>query len=152
MTTTTDTNESYEPQESWIQRYSLYLAWLVSLAATGGSLYFSEVQGFIPCDLCWYQRIFMYPQAILLGIACYRGDRRIISYLLPVNIIGLLISLYHNVEIWFPKLGEVVPCRSGIPCNFDYLNWLGFITIPLMALTAFILITILLLLGRRREA
>ncbi|MFF2089137.1 disulfide oxidoreductase [Paenibacillus sp. NPDC058174] len=136
--------------ESWSQRTGLYFAWLVSLVATGGSLYFSEIEGFIPCDLCWYQRIFMYPQAIILGIAAYRGDRRIVWYTLPLSLIGGLISLYHNIEIWFPKLGEVAPCRSGIPCNQDYLNWFGFITIPLMALAAFILITIFLLLARER--
>ncbi|MUT67046.1 disulfide oxidoreductase [Paenibacillus sp. NEAU-GSW1] len=137
--------------ETWMQKYSLYFAWIVSLAATGGSLYFSEIEGFIPCDLCWYQRIFMYPQAILLGIASYRGDRRMIGYLIPLNIVGGLISLYHNVEIWFPKLGEMAPCRSGIPCNQDYLNIGGWLTIPLMAMAAFILITIFLLLGRRKE-
>ncbi|MFX3634705.1 MAG: disulfide oxidoreductase [Candidatus Pristimantibacillus sp.] len=137
--------------ESWIRRNSLYLAWVISLVATGGSLYFSEIKLFAPCDLCWYQRIFMYPQVILLGIASYRGDRRIIGYLLPINIIGGLISLYHNVEIWFPKLGELAPCKSGVPCNVDYLNLWGFLTIPLMALAAFILIFTLLLLGRQRE-
>ncbi|WP_201000374.1 disulfide oxidoreductase [Paenibacillus glycanilyticus] len=147
MTTTTES----EIYESWFQRYGLYLAWLVALVATGGSLYFSEIRGFIPCDLCWYQRIFMYPQVILLGIAAYRGDRRIIGYVLPLSIIGMLISIYHNFEIWFPKVGDMMPCRSGIPCNYDYLNWLGFITIPLMALTAFILITILLVLGRQKS-
>lgn len=143
--TTSDRNES------WIRRNSLYLAWVISLIATGGSLYFSEIKGFAPCDLCWYQRIFMYPQVILLGIASYRGDRRIIGYLLPLNLIGGLISVYHNVEIWFPKLGELVPCKSGVPCNFDYLNLFGFLTIPLMALIAFILIFTLLRLGRNKE-
>ncbi|MFF2482533.1 disulfide oxidoreductase [Paenibacillus sp. NPDC058071] len=138
-------------RESWLQRNGLYLAWVVSLIATGGSLYFSEVKGFIPCDLCWYQRIFMYPQALLLGMAAYRGDRRMANYLLPVSLIGGLISLYHNIEIWFPKLGEMAPCRSGIPCNQDYLNWLGFITIPLMALVAFILIAGLLIAARVRN-
>lgn len=147
MTTTTET----VIDESWFQRYGLYLAWLVALVATGGSLYFSEIRGFIPCDLCWYQRIFMYPQAIILGIAAYRSDRRIIGYVLPLSVIGMLISIYHNVEIWFPKMGDMMPCRSGIPCNYDYLNWLGFITIPLMALTAFILILVFLLLGRRKS-
>ncbi|GLX70760.1 disulfide oxidoreductase [Paenibacillus glycanilyticus] len=149
MTTTTESE--FEIHESWFQRYGLYLAWLVALVATCGSLYFSEIRGFIPCDLCWYQRIFMYPLVIVLGIAAYRGDRRIIGYVLPMSIIGMLISIYHNFEIWFPKVGEMMPCRSGIPCNYDYLNWLGFITIPLMALTAFILIIIFLVLGREKN-
>lgn len=138
--------------EPWLKRNALYLAWVVSLIATGGSLYFSEVAGFLPCKLCWFQRIFMYPQVILLGIAAYRGDRSIIRYALPLSAIGGLISLYHNLEIWFPKLAEVAPCTAGVPCNVDYLNWYGFITIPLMALVAFILITILLILGRPSKA
>jgi Disulfide bond formation protein DsbB len=93
----------------------------------------------------------MYPQVILLGIAAYRSERRIIGYVLPLSVIGMLISIYHNFEIWFPKVGEMMPCRSGIPCNYDYLNWLGFITIPLMALTAFILIIVFLVLGREKS-
>ncbi|MGG4147031.1 disulfide oxidoreductase [Paenibacillus algorifonticola] len=137
------------PYESWLKRYALYFAWIVTLVATGGSLYFSEIKGFIPCDLCWYQRIFMYPQVIILGIATYRGDRNIIKYLLPINIIGLAISIFHNFEIWFPKVGELVPCRSGIPCNFDYLNWFGFLTIPMMAMIAFVLVIVFLLLARQ---
>ncbi|QAY65699.1 disulfide oxidoreductase [Paenibacillus protaetiae] len=137
-----------DARASWFARNSLYFAWIVSLAATGGSLYFSEIANYIPCNLCWFQRIFMYPQVILLGIAAYRGDRGIIRYSLPLSIIGGIISVYHNLEIWFPKLAEVAPCRAGVPCTFNYVNWFGFITIPLMALTAFVLITLCLSFGR----
>ncbi|AJY77303.1 disulfide oxidoreductase [Paenibacillus beijingensis] len=143
---------SAERTQSFASRYSLYAAWVVALVATLGSLYFSEIAGFIPCDLCWYQRIFMYPLAILLGMASYRGDRGMLVYALPIAVLGSLISLYHNAEIWFPGLARIAPCRSGIPCNVDYLNWFGFITIPLMALTAFILIIIALILGLRAGA
>lgn len=141
-------DDEYEEYEPPFRRYALYMAWVVALAATGGSLYFSEIAGYVPCNLCWFQRIFMYPQAIILGIAAYRGDRGIVRYSLPLAAVGGLISLYHNLEIWFPRLAEVAPCTSGVPCNFDYLNWLGFITIPLMALIAFIMITALLIIGR----
>lgn len=140
-----------ERPSSFAGKYSLYAAWVVALVATLGSLYFSEIAGFIPCDLCWYQRIFMYPLAILLGMASYRGDRGMYRYALPLAAVGSLVSLYHNAEIWFPALSRIAPCRSGIPCNVDYLNWLGFITIPLMALTAFILIIIVLAMGIRAE-
>lgn len=139
-----------EPQGLW-ERYRFYCAWVVALAATLGSLYLSEVAGYMPCDLCWYQRIFMYPLAVLLGIAAYRGDRQIGVYALPLAWIGIAISFYHNLLQWFPSLSGIVPCKSGVPCNQDYLNWFGFITIPLMALTAFTLILILLhVKGRRR--
>lgn len=137
------------PFLTFCNRYSLYLAWVVSLAAVGGSLYFSEVLHYVPCNLCWYQRIFMYPQVILLGMASYRNDKRLIPYLLPLSVIGGSISLYHYAEQKIPGLAKLLPCTSGVPCNQDYINWLGFITIPLLALIAFVLIASLLWIGRR---
>ena len=142
--------EAEDKPEGFWTRYRFYFAWLTALIATLGSLYLSEIQGFIPCDLCWYQRILMYPLAIILGIAVYKGDRGIARYALPLAIIGGLISLYHNVEIWNPSIAGFVPCKSGIPCNRDYLNWFGFITIPLMALSAFLIIIACLLIGSKQ--
>jgi disulfide bond formation protein DsbB len=133
---------------SFCRTYSLYLAWVVSLVAVTGSLFFSEYIGYEPCKLCWFQRIFMYPQAILLAIACYKNDRRQIPYLLPLSVIGGSISLYHYAEQKIPGLAKLLPCTSGVPCNEDYINWLGFITIPFLALIAFILIFVLLWMGR----
>ncbi|NGQ95931.1 disulfide bond formation protein B [Brevibacillus sp. SYP-B805] len=135
---------------AFCNQYALYFAWVVSLAAVAGSLYFSEVLGFIPCKLCWFQRIFMYPQAILLGIASYRNDRGIIPYLLPINIVGGSISLYHYAEQKIPGFASLLPCTAGVPCSQDYLNWLGFVTIPLLALIAFLLIAAFLWMGRDR--
>ncbi len=124
------------------------MAWAVSLVAVGGSLFFSEVLRYEPCKLCWFQRIFMYPLVILLGMACYKNDRRLIPYILPLSIVGGMISLYHYSEQKIPGLAKLLPCTVGVPCNEDYINWLGFITIPLLALIAFILITCFLWLGR----
>ncbi|SEN21154.1 disulfide bond formation protein DsbB [Lihuaxuella thermophila] len=126
------------------QAYSLYFAWIVSLVATGGSLYFSEIAGYIPCTLCWFQRIFMYPLVFLLGIASYRDDRSIIPYIYPLTIVGGLISLYHVLLQNIPGLANISPCTVGVPCHLDYIHWFGFITIPVLALTAFILISLLL--------
>lgn len=134
---------------SFFYNYGLYMAWIVSVAATVGSLYLSEVMGFIPCRLCWFQRIFMYPQVILLGMAAYRGDRRMASYVLPLAIIGGLVSIYHYMEQKVPGFAELNPCTDGVPCNEDYLDWFGVITIPLMALVAFILIAGCLWLTKR---
>ena len=133
----------------WLRAHAITLAFVVSLVATGGSLFLSEVLGYIPCDLCWYQRIFMYPLVLLLGRAAIRGDRRIVGYALPPSIIGGLISAYHYALQKVPGLAKVSPCKAGIPCNTDYLDFFGVITIPLMALVAFILITAFLLLIRR---
>ncbi|QWU13939.1 disulfide bond formation protein DsbB [Paenibacillus sophorae] len=133
---------------TFLRRHCLYLAWFVSLIAVAGSLYLSEVLKYEPCKLCWFQRIFMYPQVFLLGIATYRNDKRIIPYVLPLCAIGGSISLYHYAEQKIPALGKVVPCTIGVPCTKDYLNFFGFITIPLLALTAFVLIFVLLWNGR----
>lgn len=131
-----------------IRPYALYMAWIVSIVAAGGSLYLSEIMHYEPCKLCWFQRIFMYPEVILLGIASYKNDRKIIPYAMTLSIIGGCISIYHYLEQKIPALAKALPCTVGIPCNFDYLNWFGFITIPLLALIAFILIVLLLLVGR----
>jgi disulfide bond formation protein DsbB len=134
-----------------IRRNALYLAWVVSLVAVAGSLYFSEVAGFIPCKLCWFQRIFMYPLAWILGRACYRNDRRQIGYALPLSLAGGSISLYHYAEQKIPSLARILPCSTGVPCNGVYIDWFGFITIPLLALVAFALISVLLWIGRERR-
>ncbi len=128
----------------------LYLAWLVALTATLGSLYFSEVRGFVPCTLCWYQRILMYPLVILLGIASYRQDRGVTVYALPLTVLGGAVSIYHVLEQKIPGFGAPALCRVGVPCSAAYINWLGFISIPVLALTAFTLITLLLLAVQRR--
>ncbi|HET7628722.1 MAG TPA: disulfide oxidoreductase [Bacillales bacterium] len=128
--------------------FSLYFAWLVAVIATGGSLYFSEIAGYVPCELCWYQRIFMYPLVIILGIASFKGARSITTYVLPLSIIGGCFSIYHYSE---QKFGTPSFCTGTVPCSGEYINWLGFITIPLLALTAFLLITLFLLMARRNH-
>lgn len=130
----------------------LYGAWIVSIIATGGSLYFSQVQGFVPCDLCWYQRIAMYPLSIVLGIAAYHSDHGIRKYGLPLAIVGGSISLYHYGIQKFPQWAPPTPCTSGVPCNIQYINWGGFITIPFLALSAFGLIILFLILAHKQES
>ncbi|TSB47679.1 disulfide oxidoreductase [Alkalicoccobacillus porphyridii] len=129
----------------------LYLAWLIAVVATLGSLYFSEVRGFIPCEMCWYQRIFMYPLALILGVAAYYSDHRIVKYVLPLSIIGAITSLYHYSLQKLPSLVTASPCTDGVPCNMQYINWFGFITIPFLALVAFVCISIFLWIARKGE-
>jgi disulfide bond formation protein DsbB len=116
------------------------IALLAAWTATGGSLYFSEVFGWLPCVLCWYQRIAMYPLAFILTVALIRGDRSVHWYVLPLSITGGAIALYHYLLIrtdWFVP----PPCTGGIPCNVDYINLLGFINIPFLALIAFTIVS-----------
>lgn len=129
----------------------LYGAWFVSLIATLGSLYFSEIKGFIPCELCWYQRISMYPLVFILGIATFQNDLKAFRYVLPLSLLGGSISVLHYLEQKIPGFGGFKPCVNGVPCNAEYINWLGFITIPFLALVAFILITIFMLLLAWKE-
>ncbi|MHA0858466.1 disulfide oxidoreductase [Paenibacillus sp. CMAA1364] len=137
--------------KGFIVTYSLYLAWVVSIVATVGSLYLSEILLFEPCRLCWFQRILMYPLVIMLGVASYKDDRNVISYALPLSVIGGSISIFHYLEQMLPAFSKIAPCTVGVPCNVDYLNWFGFITIPLLALIAFILIIGLIFIGRDYE-
>ncbi|MEK4244279.1 disulfide oxidoreductase [Psychrobacillus sp. FSL K6-2684] len=124
---------------------SILAAWLVALTSTIGSLFFSERMGFIPCTLCWYQRILMYPLVFLLGVAFYRNDKKIYVYALPLSIIGICVSSYHYALQKIPSLQEFSACTSGVPCSGQYINWFGFVTIPFLALLAFVMITVFML-------
>jgi disulfide bond formation protein DsbB len=122
---------------------ALWLAFAVAATATAGSLYLSEVAGFIPCTLCWYQRIAMYPLVILLGIAAWRGDSGIRRYVVPVAAIGAVIAAYHVTVQRLPGLPSGA-CSLDVPCSAIYVERFGFVTIPVMALVAFLAILALL--------
>ncbi|KKI91516.1 hypothetical protein WQ54_14040 [Bacillus sp. SA1-12] len=118
----------------------LTIGWIASFIATLGSLYFSEILKYIPCDLCWYQRIFMYPLVIILGVAVFKKDASIALYSLILSAIGGCISIYHYSIQKIDFLGEKSATCGIVPCTGEYINWLGFITIPFLALVAFIII------------
>lgn len=129
------------------ERHPLAWAWIVSVLAMGGSLYLSDVVGLTPCLFCWYQRIAMYPLAVILGIAAYRPDPDVWRYALPLAVIGILFSIYH-VAIQFQPSIDVGACTSGVPCSARYLAVFGFVSIPFLAGAAFLLIIAFLLLVR----
>ncbi|MGE5703943.1 MAG: disulfide oxidoreductase [Clostridia bacterium] len=129
-------------RESLVEQ-AFFLSWAVSVIATLGSLYFSEVLQYIPCELCWFQRILMYPIAILLGMAYIRKDYKMSLYGMVLAVIGGSISIYHYLVQKVPAMQELGKSCGIIPCNTDYINWLGFITIPFLALIAFVLIAVL---------
>ena len=128
-----------------------YLAWIIALLATVGSLFFSEVMQLPPCVLCWYQRIAMYPLVIIIGVGIITRDRRVKNYALPLCLTGLAISIYHNVLYYNLIPESITPCAEGVSCTSRQIEWLGFITIPLMALTAFISLAVCLLLYKSKE-
>ncbi|MGG3754288.1 disulfide oxidoreductase [Bacillus anthracis] len=121
-------------------------AWVIALISMLGSLYFSEVKGFKPCNLCWYQRIFMYPLVILLGIALLKKDEKIRIYTTPLAVIGFFIAAYQYIIQKSSFLQRhIEPCEIGESCVTLYINWLGFITIPFLSMAAFGVIVALLM-------
>ncbi|MHC0036858.1 disulfide oxidoreductase [Pseudoneobacillus sp. C159] len=120
----------------------LFTAWAASVIAMFGSLYFSEVRGYEPCELCWYQRILMYPIVVVLGIAYMKKDYKISLYTMILSAIGGGISFYHYLLQKVDFFADMAPSCGRVPCTGQYINWLGFITIPFLALTAFMIIFI----------
>jgi len=118
----------------------LFIAWAVSIIATYGSLYFSEIRQYEPCTLCWYQRIIMYPFTVILGIAVIKKDFQISFYSMILSAIGILTSAYHYALQKLSFLADTAPSCGRVPCTGQYINWLGFISIPFLALIAFIII------------
>ena len=120
-----------------------YLAWLQALVASVVSLYFSEILHWPPCTLCWYQRIFMYPQVVILGIGYFINDLKVRIYALVLSIIGLLIAIYHILVQFFPG---VFQCSDEVAeCAVTQFVYFGFITIPVMSAVTFgFIITVLL--------
>ena len=129
----------------------VFLAFLVSLIATLGSLFFSEIMNFIPCSLCWYQRIFMYPLVFIFLINLLFPDDKVFKYAFTLSFIGWLISVYHNLLMFKIIPESLSPCIQGVPCSVDYLNWFGFITIPLLSFFAYTSILILLIMLKRKN-
>ncbi|GAB4578065.1 MAG: hypothetical protein Fur0022_07970 [Anaerolineales bacterium] len=128
----------------FLQDYGAQLALAPALAALLGSLYFSEISGFEPCRLCWFQRILMYPLTVLILVGIFNSDELLPKYVLPLSITGMGVSTFHIMVENHVFGGESI-CSVGVSCAIKYVNLLGFITIPVMALTAFTMITVLML-------
>jgi disulfide bond formation protein DsbB len=122
---------------------ALVVAATVAVVAMLGSLYYSEVADFPPCRLCWYQRIAMYPLAVILPIAAWRRDHQVRWYALPLAVAGGAVSIYHVAVERFPSL-ESGACEVTNPCSTIWVETFGYLTIPTMALSAFALIALLL--------
>lgn len=126
---------------SFAKKYVLYAVFLVALAAMMGSLYFGEVMKIPLCTLCWYQRIAMYPLVVVLAIGIMWDQAKVHLYALPFAVIGLIISIYHNL-IYYRIIPEVIhPCTVGVPCTTKFIEFFGFVSIPLLSLLGFIFIT-----------
>ncbi len=121
----------------------LRLMFLISLAATMGSLFLGEVMKFPPCVLCWYQRICLYPLVLILGAALWSDDRNESRYTLPLILLGLAIASYHNLLYYGVIPESISPCTEGVSCTKKQLELFGFLTIPLMSLLTFVALSML---------
>lgn len=141
----------YKKLQKILAPYSYYLVFALSLAATLGSLFLSEIAKFPPCPLCWYQRIFMYPQPILIYLSLLRNEKVITPYLLLLNSAGALVALYHFIIQQSPQF-SIIPCQAGstVSCTKIFAVYYGYITIPVMAFTLFVLNIILLTLSNAK--
>lgn len=128
--------------------YELWLAFLVSAVATGGSLFFSEAASFVPCELCWFQRIFMYPLALTTLLLALANDHRAARYLLPLPVVGAGFAVYHLL-VENGVVEQTQACLVSAPggCATKWIDEFGYVTIPTLALTAFVLVFILLVLA-----
>ena len=127
----------------------LYVAWVVATLAMLTSAFFSEIMKLPPCTLCWYQRICLFPLVAIFAVGIVRRDDATVSYALPLVVIGLGVSIYHNL-LYYGVIPETLsPCSEGVSCTEVQLEWLGFISIPLMALAGFVTILGSLLAHRR---
>ena len=126
--------------------YELWLAFIVAAVATGGSLFFSEIAHFVPCELCWFQRIFMYPIAIVTLLAAIANDHRVARYLLPLPVIGAGVAVYHLL-IERGVVEQTNACLVSAPggCAVKWIDEFGYVTIPALALTGFVLVFAFLL-------
>ncbi|MDA2169239.1 disulfide oxidoreductase [Bacillus cereus] len=128
---------------SIIRKYQIAIAWMIATSATVISLIFSEWMKLPPCDLCWYQRMAMYPLVLILGIGMFRKDSNVSTYAFPFACIGLMLSVYQITIQAFPN-SEMQICSVGVSCTKDYLNLFGFISIPMLSFVGFLAIIILL--------
>lgn len=129
----------------------IFGAWLIAAVATLGALFFGEVMKVPACVLCWYQRICMFPLALILPMGLFPFDRRVVRYALPLAVIGGLLALYHMFVVAGVIPEALQPCTQGVPCKEQVIVWFGFVTIPLLAALAFAAIVVLLSLAHFRS-
>ena len=126
-------------------------AGLVAGTATLGALFFGEVMQVPTCVLCWYQRIFMFPLALILPVGMFPFDRKVIRYALPLASIGWLFAAFHVLLVAGVVPETVRPCSQGVPCSEVQIQWLGFVNIPLLSFIAFSVMNALLIVARKRS-
>ena len=145
-----DTQPSAHTRDESTAWMLVFGAWLVASASALGSLFFSEIMQLPPCALCWYQRIFMFPLALILPIGLFPFDRKVVRYALPLAVLGWLFSVFHMLLVSGIIPEKLEPCAQGVPCSETVIEWLGFVTIPLLSALSFSTVIALLVLTHFR--
>lgn len=127
-------------------------AWLIAAVATLGALFFGEIMQLPTCALCWYQRIFMFPLALILPIGMFPFDRKVVRYALPLAAVGWLVAAFHLLLVAGVIPERIKPCAQGVPCSETVIEWFGFVTIPLLSVVAFSVIIGLLIMAHSRSS
>lgn len=139
--------EEFAAVVAFVQRWGLWLAFFATLAGSALTLFYSEVLGIPPCPLCWIQRAFLYPQVVLFGIALWKKDARIALISIVLSTLGFAVALYHHALQMFP---DALPCLAqGAVCAQRHIFEFGYITFPMMAVSLFAFLVVLMLLVRR---
>jgi len=133
-----------------MKQYALYLAWTVSLIGLILSLYYGEIVQIEPCRLCWYQRIALFPLVLILGVAAYKNDRKVVIYAMPLAVIGGLFAVYQMLGQWFPILLNSSVCGHDKECGVAVFSLFGFIHFPMLSSLGFALIATFLLLAQKK--
>ena len=140
--------QDHDPQE-WTL---VFIAWLIASASTLGALFFGEVMRLPPCSLCWYQRIFMFPLALILPFGLFPYDRKVVRAALPLAGLGALVATFHGLLAAGVIPERLEPCKQGVPCSETVIEWFGFVTIPLLSFVAFAAIAALLTFAYYRSS
>lgn len=130
----------------------VFVGWWIAGLATLGALYLSEYMQFVPCVLCWYQRIFMFPLVPILLVGLFTYDRRVLRYALALAVIGWSIAVFHLLLIAGVVPEGIKPCTQGMPCSEVQITWFGFVTIPLLSVATFSVINALLILAHVKSS
>ena len=126
--------------------------WVIAALSTLGALFFSEVMQLPPCALCWYQRIFIFPLVLLLPVGLFPFDPRVVRYALPLVVVGTIFSLFQLLLIYGVIPESVQPCSQGVSCKEVQIQWLGFLSIPLLSFVAFVVMNALLIAAHLRSS
>src|SRR3989344_2792551 len=134
---------------TFLKNNILYAAWTTSILSLVGSVFFSNVLNFPPCVLCWYQRIAMYPLAVILGVGILKKDKNVLWYAAPLAVVGWAVSIYHNLLYYNILPESAAPCVAGVSCTTKFIEYFGFITIPFLSFAGFSVILISLIIYRQ---